>query len=91
MMRVRLVLGLVATALGIVAGVAGARELVGDLRAANVLHAPGLVLAGLIGPALLLGLAGLSFRLAYRNLLWRRFVASARRARPISTASSDER
>jgi|ERR1041385_390165 hypothetical protein len=88
----RRILGLGIGAIGVVAAGLGGRDLVLDLKAASTQHSMSLALLGLIGPAILFGVATLSLRVAYRNVFWRRLVATVRGPAPsISTAPPNER
>ncbi len=90
MTRIRFLLGLGTTALAVVAAIAAGQALIQDIKLAN--GSPGLLFSGLISPALMAAAAALSARLAYRNLFWRRYLASVRGASAtISSAPPNER
>jgi hypothetical protein len=83
-MRFRLFLGVVTGALGVAGTTAAVHSLI-----VNVALAHGeltLILPGLLGPVLIMAAAALLLRIAYRNLFWRRYVASRRP--PLANAST---
>ena len=90
MTRARLFLGSVAGIVAIVAIGAAGRLLIINIKLAQ--GAPGLLLVGLLPPAIMGAAAALLLRIAYRNLFWRRYLASVRRAQAtISTPPPNER
>ena len=90
MTRVRLFLGIVAGIVAIVAFGAAGRLLIINIRLAQ--GAPGLLLVGLLPPAMMGAAAASLARIAYRNLFWRRYLDSVQRAQAtISTTPPNER
>jgi hypothetical protein len=78
------VLGLVAGALAIVATIGAGQSVIAIIALAH--GSPSLIFPGLLGPAMLLASAAVLSRIAYRNLFWRRYIASIQRkqSRPVA-------
>ena len=92
MPRLRVLLGVLAAGLATVATVAALRALIINIKVALSLSAPGLILPGLLSPIVFAAAASVLFRLAYRNLFGRRYLAALLRAQgAISTAPPNER
>lgn len=90
-MYFRRFIGLVAAGLTVAALVIGADGLIPSVRAALTNHSWSMAVGGLVGAGLMIFVALLTARIAYRNLFWSRYVASTRARAGIATTPPNER
>ncbi len=84
-------IGLAAAGLTIAELAVGARGLILSVEVVRMDHSWSMAAGGLINAGLMILLASVTARLAYRIIFWRRHVASARARARVATPPSEQR
>ena len=90
-MYVRRLIGIIAVGIGAMAMIVAARALVPSLAAALSDRSAAPLAGGVLGAGVMLCVAVLMARLAYRNLFWGHYVASQRRRTERHDPSTESR